>query len=525
MVNILRRWSQPLMVVIATLVIVSFAFWGNRSLFDRKGGDVVDEVYGKKITREELERMGNQEKVYMALRCGYHEALATAAEGGWHQQEDERDLSIFNALVFEHEADVMGIGTTEQEVEEELARIPAFQQGGKFDVGMFDMMVQRVLMPNGFSKENIDTFLKGAVRMRKVKDLLKSTATVTPTEIQDDVAARNQLTEASYAALKKADFTAGVVVTDDELTKRYEEQKEQFKTPEQRKVRFVSFVPPAPADPAKPPSPTEQTTALQKCVNAAYDFSQLIKKGSKFDDLIAKQQSEQAEAAKVPDYKAPFTFAVAETEPFSNQSPPAALEESEDIAEAIFALTKESPVSAHLIGKKGAYVALLPEGGITEPKQKTFDECKAIVTGQLQSEKADEAMRKKGEELQKKIVEATKAGKSFAEACEAAGVKAEIVPAFSQKKPAPGPLAATIQQAAAKLAPGEVSEFITSTEGGLVVHLDNRPVIDEKDLVAESGAVANMKERYRTEMIFREWLKERRHAAGLGLKKPTTDKG
>ena len=110
------------MVVIATLVIISFAFWGNQSLFDRKGGDVVDEVYGKKITREELERMGNQEKVYMALRCGYHEALATAAEGGWHQQEDDRDLSIFNALVFEHEADVMGIGTTEQEVEEELAK-------------------------------------------------------------------------------------------------------------------------------------------------------------------------------------------------------------------------------------------------------------------------------------------------------------------------------------------------------------------------------------------------------------------
>ena len=474
------------MVVIATLVIISFAFWGNQSLFDRKGGDVVDEVYGKKITREELERMGNQEKVYMALRCGYHEALATAAEGGWHQQEDDRDLSIFNALVFEHEADVMGIGTTEQEVEEELVRIPAFQQ---------------------------------------VKDLLKSTAAVTPSEIQDDVAARNQLTEASYAALKKADFTAGVVVTDEELTKRYEEQKEQFKTPEQRKVRFVSFVPPAPADPAKPLSPTEQTTALQKCVNAAYDFSQLIKKGSKFDDLIAKQQSELAEAAKAPDYKAPFTFAVAETEPFSNQSPPATLEESEEIAEAIFALTKENPASGHLIGKKGAYVALLPEGGITEPKQKTFDECKAIVTGQLQSEKADEAMRKKGEELQKKIVEATKAGKSFAEACEAAGVKAEIVPAFSQKKPAPGPLASNIQQAAAKLAPGEVSEFITSTQGGLIVHLDNRPAIDEKDLVAESGAVANMKERYRTEMIFREWLKERRRAAGLGLKKPTAEKG
>lgn len=181
----------------------------------------------------------------------------------------------------------------------------------------------------------------------------------------------------------------------------------------------------------------------------------------------------------------------------------------------MFALKKESPVSQHLIGKKGAYVVVLPEDGITEPKQKTLEETKAMLTTQMQSEKADEAVRKKGEELQKKIAEEKKAGKSFTEACEAAGLKAEAFPAYSQTKPAQGGNFNVIRIAAAKLAPGEVSDFVATPEGGIIVHLDQRPVVDEKSLEAEKAATLAALERNRGMSIFREWLKERRRASGI----------
>ena len=521
------------MVVIATLVIISFAFWGNSSLMDRNQGDAVFEVYGTKIGREQHERLRNKMEVFAALRCGYAEALSGGDRGNpYMQPEDDYDSVTVNALIFEHEADAMGIGATEQEMLEELDRISSQQREGKLD---WEMFVQRVMIPNGFNKNDIDSFLKSSIRLRKVQELLKSTAAGTSGEIRDNVLARNQVTEASYVALKKNDFLAGITATDEEIKKRYEEQKDQLKSPELRKVRYVSFTMPA-ADPAKPLSPTENTKQLQACVNAAYDFTQAIKKGRKFDELIAEQQARIAENAKTPEKKEPFLFSVAETEPFAKGALPKPFAEDasqdgndrmDEIGEAIFALKKESPVSAHLIGKTGAYVAMLPEGGITEPKQKNLDEVKAALMAGIQVEKADEALRKKGEEVQKQIAEAVKAGKSFVEAATAGGLKAEALPSYSAMKPAPGALSSNIQQAAAKLAPGEVSEFVPSTEGGLVVYVDSRPVFDETkpEVAAEKASAAKMMDNFRSRLIFREWLKERRHAAGLGLGKPVGEQG
>lgn len=517
MVNTLRRFSQPIMLFIAVGVIVSFAFFGPGGCNDARGAagrEAVLEIYGKKIAREELERMVNRLKIFAMMGSEYYNSLATGTPDNPFSRmlprpEDANDEALVNSIVFDHEADAMGISASQEEIEAEFASMPGFQSRGpngapgKFDPANFDDFVKNTLQPNGYTKENIDSFLIASVRVKKVQEILKGSAFITAGEVGVSVKDRNQITEASFASLKKADFLAGAVVTDEDVKKSYEEKKDQLKTDELRKVRYVSFLVP-PADPAKPLSDTEQTKQLQASVNAAYDFSQaVIKKGRKFDELAAEQK-----------------LTIAETPAFIKDELPEALEGknnevAEEIAEAIFALKKESPVSQHLQGKKGAYVAMLPEGGITEPKQKTFEETKAMLTTALQAVKADEAMRKKGEGLQKKITEAKAAGKSFTEACEAVGLKAEAFPAYSQAKPAQGANFGVILTAAAKLAPGEVSEFTSTPEGGILIHLDQRPVLDEKGLEAEKSTAQARLERGRYMFIFREWLKERRRASGI----------
>ena len=523
MVNILRRWSQPLMVVIAVLVIVSFAFWGPQGFMETKGGRVAFEVYGKKITVEEQDRISNRLRVYGGLGGGYFNGIQSTSHMPlqFDPTRDEFDSPFINSVVFEHEADAMGIAVTEKEIQEELLKIPAFQgfgpggrPSGAFDVAAVDFFIQRVLQPNGFSKDNLDSFLAGEVRMRKVQELLKSSVAITPEEVRNTLLERNQVTEASFVEFKKTDFLAAIVVPEEETKKRYEERKDQLKTDELRKVKYVAFQVPPPADPAKPPTETDRVKQLQLAVNAAYDFSQAIKKGGKFEELAAAQT---AEAEK---NKSNFVFSTGQTESFAKSDVPEILEGNENevadkVGDAVFDLKKESPISQHIIGKKAAYVLMLPEGGITEPKPKTFEECRGDLASQIQNEKADEAMRKKAEEVQKKIVEAKKAGKSFTEACEAAGVKAEAYPAYSMMKRPPQPSNNQVPAVATKLAPGDVSEFTPGGAGGIIVHLDQRPVIDEKTFEEQkAGHIAN-EEQERMRSIFRDWLKERRRAAGL----------
>src|SRR5215207_6870000 len=55
------------------------------------------------------------------------------------------------------------------------------------------------------------------------------------------------------------DFRKDLKATEEELKKRYEEQKELFKTAEERKVRYAAFLLPPPAADGKPLEGKERT--------------------------------------------------------------------------------------------------------------------------------------------------------------------------------------------------------------------------------------------------------------------------
>jgi len=126
-------------------------------------------------------------------------------------------------------------------------------------------------------------------------------------------------------------------------------------------------------------------------------------------------------------------------------------------------------------------------------------------------------MMEKANDLRTKIVEARKAAKSFAEAADTLKVKAEPFPAYSrtQRVPPGTPYAGAVTSAASKLAPGEISAVIPEAGAALIVHVDQRPAVDEKDMKEASEQIAqNITER-RQVLAFYAWLADRREAAGL----------
>jgi hypothetical protein len=84
-----------------------------------------------------------------------------------------------------------------------------------------------------------------------------------------------------------------------------------------------------------------------------------------------------------------------------------------------------------------------------------------------------------------------------------------------QPPPPTEPYGQFIQTAAGKLAPGEISEVIVANDAALVVHLDQRPTVDEKGMDEARERIAKMIEGRRMGEAFTAWLAERRQAAGL----------
>jgi hypothetical protein len=117
-------------------------------------------------------------------------------------------------------------------------------------------------------------------------------------------------------------------------------------------------------------------------------------------------------------------------------------------------------------------------------------------------------------------------------------VKAETVPTFALVDDLPGSALAAkpepknespdlqfIKQAASKLSPGEVSDYVSTVDGGLVVVLEKREALTPAQYnaarpILESRALEN-----KSQVVFYEWLRERRRAAGVPETKRETAPG
>ena len=118
---------------------------------------------------------------------------------------------------------------------------------------------------------------------------------------------------------------------------------------------------------------------------------------------------------------------------FSQSKPPEELSESSAwkfTAKVVFDTLKMDQPNSDALGSNRGYYVLQLES-ITPARPLTFEEAKASLTEELKNERAKEALNLKAADIHNKIAADVKAGKSFAEATQAAGVKAEPFPPYS----------------------------------------------------------------------------------------------
>ena len=186
------------------------------------------------------------------------------------------------------------------------------------------------------------------------------------------------------------------------------------------------------------------------------------------------------------------------------------------VATAAFQLTAEKPNSEAVGSPKGYVVLHLKE--IEASKPLSFDEAQAQLTESLKKDSTRETLSLKASEAKKKIEEAVKAGKSFADAAAAAGLKAETLEAFSRNESnLKGADATVIQNSAVDLKEGQTSAPLDSPDGTVLVHLIKRLPVDPADVEKQKATLTPMIDTQRTDGLLGEWLDRYRVAAGFSL--------
>ena len=522
MVNLMRTNQRWLMIVISVLVLVSFIwFYSDRTHSDGMGSDQIGTIYGRSLTVTELQRTERQ--LRMAEELGLvHLTQRDLFEGG------DMNSAAINDLVIQHEVEKLNIFPTDDEVADAEMKLAAFQgPNGQFDPAKKDEIMNDRLTPNGFSVNQLDELVRQDLQVAKLREILDAPVVVSPLEVRRYFERGYTKTDASVVRLQKADFVATVPApTEEEIKKYYTEQKDVLTQPERRKVQYVKF---GLDDAQKKLTGKARIDALKPLGDQSVQFlEQLLEQkggatvvtqpsGPAPNKNMAANAAQKAQANYAA-ATAAMKLTVKETGEFEENQAPTGEEASiPGFAQAAFKLSENDPDSDVPLQTPDAFYDLHLSAVVPE-RPLTLDEARPKIVAAIKDERATAALAAKAEEIRGKIVEALKAGRPLAEAAKEAGVTVQDVPAFSLAEPARTvPDASTIASTSQELATGELSKFVPTSAGGLLVYVRGRQGIDEAKFEQQKSMITMNRRRQKAEYFFYEWLQSSREASGAQL--------
>jgi peptidyl-prolyl cis-trans isomerase D len=306
-------------IVVLGVAVFAMSFFGIEGYFTSRTETFVAKVGKQEISQQDFQNRMNQLRQQASQQMGdqfdpsVYEQPAT--------KERVLDGMIDQQLLLKANSD-LGMRVSDAAVRDTIASIQAFQVDGRFDAAtyravlagerktpaMFEDEVRSSmairLLPDALSAstivtdEEVDRFLKLRLQRRDLRYVMLPRPALTDTKVTDaQVQAYYKAHQAEFMApeqvsvhyieVNAADLKADHPPTDEDLRKRYEDEKQRFVQPEQRLVSHILI------DVPKNATPAQQKAALAKAQKIAAEatpqnFAKLASQDS--TDLGSKRQ-------------------------------------------------------------------------------------------------------------------------------------------------------------------------------------------------------------------------------------------
>lgn len=228
------KWSLAI-VVVAFVALYIPSFMQNQSADGSSPYGVVATVEGREITVARFRRAYQQQlNVY---RNAY---------GGQMNEELLRRMGIDQRIVqqlIEEEAAIaeaarQGITASDAEVRARILAIPAFQENGQF-IG--DARYRQILgmqnppiNPHEFEEE-----VRRSIMVEKLQGALTDWITIADKDVDAEFNRRNEKVKLAVVSFPADKFKDAVAVSDADIASHFEANKETYRIPEKRKIKYA----------------------------------------------------------------------------------------------------------------------------------------------------------------------------------------------------------------------------------------------------------------------------------------------
>ena len=207
---------------LAILIIPAFVIWGAGSSNKKKGKgpDYAGKVFGKKISLDEYVNM---------WRVTRDNAIRSF---GANVPVEFIDQLTWNRIILLKEAERENIAVKNDEVVERIISFPIFQRNGSFDKKLYKSVLKN--NARGFEEK-----IRDDIRITKLREKVTSGITVTDIEVEDEYKKKFEKVRSSYVSIPFSDLEKDVVYEKADLLKFYENNKENFRRPDEINIRYI----------------------------------------------------------------------------------------------------------------------------------------------------------------------------------------------------------------------------------------------------------------------------------------------
>lgn len=314
--NKMQGWPS---IVVLGIAVFAMSFFGIESYFMSSSDTFVAKVGKHEISQQQYQDRMNQLRQQASSQQG-DQFDASVFE------KPQMKLSVLNQMVDEVVLDQansdLGMRVSDQAIRSFIGNIPAFQLNGQFDGTTYrTVLAMQSKSPEMFQSEvrsslasslipdaiaastivtgaDVDRYLNLRLQRRDVRYLqlpLAKPADSIITQAQVDAYykehqadfIRPEQVSLKYVEVSPGDLKPKTAPTEDELKKRYEDEKQRFVQPEQRLVSHILINVPKNASPAQQKKALAEADKIDAEATPA-NFADLAKKDS--DDLGSKRQ-------------------------------------------------------------------------------------------------------------------------------------------------------------------------------------------------------------------------------------------
>jgi peptidyl-prolyl cis-trans isomerase D len=221
-------------IVFLGAIALTFVFWGAHGLVEFNTGSrtFAAKVDGDQIPIDQVQRawQQRQSQLQQMLRGELPPEMIKS------QQTMLLDQFVEEKLL-KQRAERFGYRITDTELARQLMQRPEFQVDGKFSKDRYNAL----LSANGLTEAGFEAQMQDGLLIDQLRNAVIESAFVAPYELDRRYAIEKQEREIDYALIPASDYAASTSVTDEQVKRWYDENKQNYMLPETVNLQYVEL--------------------------------------------------------------------------------------------------------------------------------------------------------------------------------------------------------------------------------------------------------------------------------------------